>query len=221
MDLVIALASGTAGVYAISKSPKSATLPGVAIATALMPPLCVVGIGLAKFDLNVATGALLLFLANVIAINVAAMLTFKITGFTRQIVNEQNEDKRFSKNIFPILLLLFISIPLAMIMFKTYNENRTQKIIHSSLLETLNMIEPNSSIVSSSYLMDKNDDKYLIQKTFRTAGIITPKNIRQMENLLELKLGKPVEIESDVVFVQKVNNEKNIDSFSQFLTKIK
>lgn len=61
LDLVIALASGAAGTYVICMKPQSAALPGVAIATALMPPLCVVGIGLAKQDFVVVTGALLFF----------------------------------------------------------------------------------------------------------------------------------------------------------------
>ncbi len=72
-DLAVALARGAAGSYA--RPPRlSATLPGVAIATALMPPLCVVGLGLALGRTDVAGGALLLFAANFVAIVSASLL---------------------------------------------------------------------------------------------------------------------------------------------------
>ena len=56
---------------------------------------------------------------------------------------------------------------------------------------------------------------------FRTTKIIAPENIRQMENLLELRLGKPVSVSADVVLVQKVDDKKNIDTFQALLPKIK
>ena len=80
-DLVVALAGGAAGSYALAQPRLSATLPGVAIATALMPPVCVVGLGLALGRPEVATGALLLFLANFVAIVFASSLVFLSLGF--------------------------------------------------------------------------------------------------------------------------------------------
>lgn len=66
-DLVVALAGGTAAAYALAQPHLSAALPGVAIATALMPPLCTVGIGISQSRADVSSGALLLFLANLTA----------------------------------------------------------------------------------------------------------------------------------------------------------
>ena len=60
----------------------SAALPGVAIATALMPPLCTVGVGLAMGRWDVAGGALLLFITNAVTIAFAAMLVFSAVGFS-------------------------------------------------------------------------------------------------------------------------------------------
>ena len=81
LDLMIALASGAAAGYAISRSEVAAAMPGVAIAAALVPPLCVVGYGLGVSDLDISAGALLLFVTNLIAIVLAAGITFLALGF--------------------------------------------------------------------------------------------------------------------------------------------
>ena len=65
IDLGIALAGGLAASYALTNPNLSAALPGVAIATALMPPLCSVGAGIALGEFDVAGGALLLFTSDV------------------------------------------------------------------------------------------------------------------------------------------------------------
>lgn len=220
LDLVIALASGAAGTYAICMKPQAATLPGVAIATALMPPLCVVGIGLAKQDFSVMSGALLLFLANMIAINVAAIALFTLAGFSS--TSSENEEAPAGKNrrlFYPVLLLALISIPLAFIMFQTYTKANMEKIIKSSLAESLEVIAPHSTLISADY--KDLDNQILVNAAFRTTTVMTPENIRHMENLLELRLARPIALKADVVLVQKVNNKESVDSFRQLLPKIK
>lgn len=82
IDLTIALAGGMAAAFALVMPSISAALPGVAIATALMPPLCAIGIGVALGRWDVAGGALLLFLTNAVTIAFAGMLVFFALGFT-------------------------------------------------------------------------------------------------------------------------------------------
>jgi uncharacterized hydrophobic protein (TIGR00271 family) len=82
IDLAIALAGGLAAAFALAMPNISAALPGVAIATALMPPLCVAGIGLAFGRWDVAGGAFLLFITNSVAIAFAGMLVFVALGFS-------------------------------------------------------------------------------------------------------------------------------------------
>lgn len=224
LDLVIALASGAAGTYAICVKPQGATLPGVAIATALMPPLCVVGIGLAKQNFSVVSGAFLLFLANMIAINVAAITMFELAGFSRESCHNETckigeASKTIYRKFYPLVLLIVISIPLAFIMYKTYNHANIEKIVKSSLIESLDAIAPHSTLISTDYKDENN--RYEIAAAFRTTKIITPESIRQMENLLELHLGRPVSINADVVLVQKVNDKTNIDIFQALLPKVK
>src|SRR5207342_3570881 len=68
IDLVAALATGAVGAFALTRSDVSDTLPGVAIAISLVPPLAVVGLTLESGAPEQASGALLLFLTNVSAI---------------------------------------------------------------------------------------------------------------------------------------------------------
>ena len=80
-DLVVALAAGAAGSYATVRKDASAALPGVAVAVALVPPLGAVGITLEAGALDLALGALLLYITNLAAIIFAGVMVFIATGF--------------------------------------------------------------------------------------------------------------------------------------------
>ena len=80
-DLVVALAAGTAGAYATVRKDTSASLPGVAVAVALVPPLATVGIMLEAGQMADALGALLLYATNLAAIILAGVIVFVVTGF--------------------------------------------------------------------------------------------------------------------------------------------
>lgn len=80
-DLGVALFSGFAGAYALSRSDAAGALPGVAIAAALVPPLATVGIAFASGYWRQGLGALLLFITNFVAISFATAFVFLILGF--------------------------------------------------------------------------------------------------------------------------------------------
>ena len=82
-DLIIALASGVAAAYAMGRPNLISALPGVAIAAALVPPVATSGIGLSLGDWHLAGGALLLFLANIVAIVLGTAFTFWAIGLSR------------------------------------------------------------------------------------------------------------------------------------------
>jgi len=81
LDLLVAVISGIAGAFANARENIAKSLPGVAIAVALVPPLCVSGIGLGWWNLEIFHGAMLLFLTNLTGIIMAAGLTFMMIGF--------------------------------------------------------------------------------------------------------------------------------------------
>lgn len=80
-DLVVALAAGLAGSYATARPDVSSSLPGVAIAVALVPPLAVVGITARADENDLALGALLLYGTNLAAIITVSTVVFIVTGF--------------------------------------------------------------------------------------------------------------------------------------------
>ena len=91
LDLGVALAAGTAGAYATVRKEVNAALPGVAVAVALVPPLAAIGISLAVDRGDLAAGALLLYLTNLVAIVLAGAVVFLLTGFAprREVVRQQ------------------------------------------------------------------------------------------------------------------------------------
>ncbi|MCY3779352.1 MAG: DUF389 domain-containing protein [Chloroflexi bacterium] len=80
LDAAIALVSGWVAAYATARKGIPAALAGVAIAAALMPPICTIGLGIALRDINLAIGANLLFLANIAFIIAAQYITFLWMG---------------------------------------------------------------------------------------------------------------------------------------------
>ncbi len=79
--IMIAIAAGLAGSFALVKPQLNETLPGIAISVALIPPLGVIGIGLAQLNWELISGAFLMFLVNAIGIVFASMLTFSMMNF--------------------------------------------------------------------------------------------------------------------------------------------
>jgi|KBSMisStaDraftv2_1062788.scaffolds.fasta_scaffold36780_2 uncharacterized hydrophobic protein (TIGR00271 family) len=83
-DALIALFGGLAGMLATSSKLKGNVIPGVAIATALMPPLCTAGFGLANWNGKYFFGALSLFFINTVFIALATLLTARLLNFRRK-----------------------------------------------------------------------------------------------------------------------------------------
>lgn len=82
LDLGIAVAAGAISGYAKVEPKISGSLAGTAIAVALMPPICVIGLGLAQENWFLSLGATVLYLTNLLGIALSCMLTFLVVGYT-------------------------------------------------------------------------------------------------------------------------------------------
>jgi len=110
-DVLIALFGGLAGIVAISSKQKGNIIPGVAIATALMPPLCTAGYGLATLQFNYFFGAFFLFTINSVFIALSSVIISQILKFPiRTIVGEAHKKKTNRWISFVIILVLIPSI---------------------------------------------------------------------------------------------------------------
>ncbi len=91
-DVLIAFFGGLAGILAVSSRKKANVIPGVAIATALMPPLCTAGYGLANWNFTYFSGALYLFVINTVFISLATLVTARFLHFPyKALPNERDE----------------------------------------------------------------------------------------------------------------------------------
>lgn len=135
MDLMIALAGGAAGAFA-SVSPRlSVAVVGVAVATALLPPLVTGGILLAHLEWTLAGGALLLAFINMVAIQFSSSLVLWIAGFRRLHDKElANTNLAFVKrNIVSLGLLLMLGIYLTINLLTSLAAQRYQSTVDLQL----------------------------------------------------------------------------------------
>ena len=119
-DVFIALFGGFAGIIETSRKDKGSVITGVAIATALMPPLCTVGYGISIWKGSVIFGALYLFLINSIFIALATFAAVKYFRFP--LVETTNEKKRLSKSVMYLLLVVVI-VPSVITAISVVKEN--------------------------------------------------------------------------------------------------
>ncbi|PKP92169.1 MAG: hypothetical protein CVT77_09795 [Alphaproteobacteria bacterium HGW-Alphaproteobacteria-16] len=110
-DLFVALFSALAGAYAMIRG-RAGTVVGVAIATALMPPLAVVGFGLATWNWTVFAGSLLLFLTNLITIAVAAAVVARLYGFGSHLSPQHT----MLQTIIVTVTLVAFAVPLGLVL---------------------------------------------------------------------------------------------------------
>lgn len=108
-DVIIALFGGAAGLLEISRKEKGTVLSGVAIATALMPPLCTAGYGLASGHISYFFGALMLFIINGVFIIIATYLMSKILGFPEYEFLDVKQARRTRSLV--TLVFVLVTIP--------------------------------------------------------------------------------------------------------------
>lgn len=107
-DVLIALFGGLAGILATGSKQKGNVIPGVAIATALMPPLCTAGYGLATLQLYYFIGAFYLFIINTVFIALATFITVRLLHLPYKRLPDKNADVRAKRVIWAIVILTLL-----------------------------------------------------------------------------------------------------------------
>lgn len=143
-DVLIAIFGGFAGIMEICRKDKGTVFSGVAIATALMPPLCTSGYGLATGNLNYFIGALYLFFINSIFIAMATFITVKSLKFPATQFADPAKQRKVARII--TILTILIIIPSIMSAISVIKENdfnhRAKKFI------------ANNKTINKSYIYD-------------------------------------------------------------------
>ncbi len=127
---MVAIASGLVGAYGNANKKISNTLVGIAIAVALMPPLCTIGIGVGNFDWTIARGALILFTINLISISLSGAIIFWIMKIHPKSQEEKEKiaKRALSQIIISTVLLMLIAIPVGIYTYRTFQLEHAKKI---------------------------------------------------------------------------------------------
>ncbi len=176
-DVLIALFGGLAGIIAGSRKEKSNAIPGVAIAIALMPPLCTAGYGLATGNLLYFFGAFYLFFINSVFISLSTYLIVRFMKYPKKQFLDPKREKRVQTYITVVTLLTIIpSIWLAYgIVKKSVWEEQARRFVN------LEFQFPRRQVLSTDF-------NYLPEKTIEVRLI--GENISEEEKAqLENKLG--------------------------------
>lgn len=141
-DVLIAFFGGLVGVIAITRVEKGNPIPGVAIATALMPPLCTAGYGIATFNLSYFAGAFYLYTINCFFICIATFFVVKYLKYP----SVSFTGKRFEKQIrLSIMLIVFIMIvPSFYLAYNLFQEKKYTKAVEDFI---------NTEFINNGYLV--------------------------------------------------------------------
>jgi uncharacterized hydrophobic protein (TIGR00271 family) len=196
-DLIVALAGGTVAAYATSQPKLSSTIAGVAIATALMPPLCTSGIGLSQGDLDVSGGALLLFTVNLVSIVFAGSTMFALVGFRP--INAIARPYTLPQTLlFSGTLVLIVGSALVGTTIGIIRETRETRQIRTILSEQLEDIR-GSELVGFERLNQLGSDETEIVVHINAENEPTWREARDMQDALGTALQRPVKLRLLVV----------------------
>lgn len=198
-DVLIAFFGGSAGIVAITrKSQPFTVISGVAIATALMPPLCTAGYGLATLQFNYFFGAFYLFFINSFFIALATYLGIKYLHFPNKKYLDATRTRLVKRSI--TIFSVLVTIPSIIIAFQVVREssfNATSKkfvteIQDSKYFEKAQLI---------NYKKEFSNKKQEI--TLSVVGQLSPKDILEMQNIMRKNYGL---YRADLIIKQTDNN---------------
>lgn len=190
-DLLIAVFSGLAGAYGVIRQ-RGDTVIGVAIATALMPPIATVGFGLGTGDLRIAGGAFYLFLTNLVAIALAATLTAGLFGFRPKLATVGGR----WRGVAVVGVLVLMSIPLA---FSLRNIAQESRVTAETRIAVEDIFSGADSRITQ--LESRSQDGVVTVSALVSTREIVPTAQSQLESWLEAALHVPVEVSLDQIVV--------------------
>ncbi|MEM6284330.1 MAG: DUF389 domain-containing protein, partial [Chloroflexota bacterium] len=178
LDAFVALASGVVGSYATARKDIPAALAGVAIAAALVPPICTFGLQLAFGNYQWALGALLLFVTNMISIIVIATLMFRYLG-----MQSLRRDMRYVSLVIFALLLL----PAVMLVLFTTQRASQNRIVEQEIRRLLSPVQIVGSEVSQLSPLTAT-------VTVRSPNEVSPEAMGVIEEDIEGIIGRDIRL---------------------------
>lgn len=207
-DVLIALFGGLAGIVAICARNKGNVLPGVAIATALMPPLCTAGYGLATAQWTYFFGAFYLYFINMVFITVATFIGVRMMGFAPKTFVDQKKGALIKRYIYVVIVATIIPS-----IFLTYN------IVKESIYNSKAMLYVNNEFAFENVQVIQKDVSY---KDRSIRIVLMGKELSEdIIAMAESRIGNYKELEdTKLTVVQGINNnEIDISSIKTVVMK--
>lgn len=194
LDMGVALAAGAAGSYAKSRKSIADALPGVAIAVALVPPLSVVGIGLAMNSQSVAVGASLLFLANLTGIIFSGALVFLWQGYG-------SLQKARQGLIVSITAIFILGLPLSFSLQTLLIQEQSRRQISYLLYNKTETFSDTK--IRTIKVRRRGKELFVDMEVAAPFGLITQKQMQEVHKFLETELKRPLNFQVQIVPTQQ------------------
>ncbi len=184
-DVFIALVGGLAGIVAVATKEKGNVIPGVAIATALMPPLCTAGFGIATGNFFYFLGAIYLYFINSVFISLATYLGVRFMKFRHKEFVDKNREKLVRKYIVTVVFITMC--PAIYLTYDIVKETLYQSSANRFIVNELQL--PDSQILNSDISYPKREVKVVIVgKEFSEEQLMALNHKLEKYNLKETKL---------------------------------
>lgn len=193
LDLGIALAAGAIGGFARTRPSIANSLAGTAIAVALMPPLCVVGIGIAGGDWQISQGAALLFTTNLLGITLASMIVFLLAGLAQR--------RATAALAWTAALTVLIVVPLGLSFRELIRETALENALRAALThQTVTFRQ--ATLVSSQFdwLIHPPNVTLLV----RSDQTLSPHQVALLQAFARRVTGQPIQLIVDMSVTQRV-----------------
>lgn len=198
LDLGIAITAGGISGFAKVQPKISSTLAGTAIAVALMPPVCVIGLGLAQGRMALSEGATLLYVTNLIGITLACMLAFWLSGYA--LFQKARKSLRYA-----LMFTAALVVPLGISLVELVRQNRAEDSVRDALVngtvtfQRLELIDSNID-----WLADPPEVRLTVYSTTE----VTPKQVGLLEDYVSRRMRQDFRLIFEVSEVQEVTREE-------------
>lgn len=215
-DVFIALFGGAAGIVSIACRNKGQVMPGVAIATSLMPPLCTAGYGLATLQPHFFFGALYLFFTNMVFILFASWIGVKALGYKKVVYQDARRARRVSTIVFSV-----VCATVALSAYLTVQMIRTNNFLAkaSNFVQT-EMVFPNTQVLSHNEFV-KGGRQYI---DVTLIGQELPKDSLQLAMLTKMDSvglgGTVLNIKQGFAFGRDAENDDPAGVFAVLQTEV-
>lgn len=199
LDLGIAVTAGGIGGYGKIEPKVSSTIAGTAIAVALMPPICVIGLGLSQNNWALSRGATLLYLTNLLGIAFACMLVFLMAGYA-----PLHQARKALIGAFALTAML--TVPLGLGFAELVENAHLEMSLRKALLNrtvTFQRLE----LVDLKVNWVNNPPQ--VRLTVYAKQPVTLKQVELLESFVAKEIGRPLQLIFTVSYVEEVRRDPN------------